>query len=291
MRRWLGALAVVVGIVAPMAAQDAPRHFLWSVRSEGGPPTYLVGSLHILTPDHYPLAPPIERAFETSTVLVEEVDLDDLGNPLTAMSLLGRALLTDGRTLDELVAPDTWRLVSARAEAVRLPLTAIRRMKPWMAALALTAPALAEAGFRAELGVDRHFFDRAKARDMERRALETVAFQLERLDQMPPEVQEGMLKAVIADLDTQLANVKAIAGAWATGDVRTLERMLLAAFLESPAMYERLLVDRNRTWLTPITTCVEKGERCFVVVGAAHLVGPHSVVALLEARGYRVEQH
>ena len=35
--------------------------------------------------------------------------------------------------------------------------------------------------------------------------------------------------------------------------------------------------------------CAKAGH-CFMVVGAAHLVGPESVVSVLEQRGYRIEQ-
>jgi len=35
---------------------------------------------------------------------------------------------------------------------------------------------------------------------------------------------------------------------------------------------------------------MQTNRSCFVVVGAAHLVGPDSVVALLQQRGYSVVQ-
>ncbi len=276
--------------VAAPEAQAPPKHFLWAVRQAGGPPTYLMGSLHVLTPDYYPLKPAIEKAFASSKVLIEEVDLDELTNPTLMMSVAGKAMFTDGRTLDQVIAPDLYKLVVARAEKAGLPAIAIQRMKPWMAAVALAAPALKDAGFNADLGVDKYFFDKAKTAGLERRGLETVSYQLDRFDQMPMPEQEAMLKALIADLDTQLSNVKTLADAWVAGESQTLERLLLAAFLESPAMYERLLVERNRNWVAPIEQCVQQKQACFVVVGAAHLVGPHSVVALLQKKGYSVEQ-
>ena len=55
------------------------------------------------------------------------------------------------------------------------------------------------------------------------------------------------------------------------------------------AVYETLLVGRNRRWVPQIEACLA-AQRCFVVVGAAHLVGPDSVVAMLKAKGYTVTQ-
>jgi uncharacterized protein len=290
MRRAFCAWLVVGVLTALPAAQTTRKHFMWAVRQAGAPPTYLVGSLHVLTPDFYPLATAFDDAFKASKVLIQEVDLDELTSPSTALALVGKAMLTDGRTLEELITPDLYKQVTARAEKAGIPVVALNRMKPWMAAVSLTAPALKTAGFDTNLGVDKHFFDRAKSTGMERRALETAAYQFDRLDQMTPGLQEAMLKSVIADLDTEVANVKTIARAWSLGEINTIERLLLAAVTETPELYERLLVERNRNWVAPVERCLKEGTACFVVVGAAHLVGPHSLVALLQAKGYSVEQ-
>lgn len=282
-------LAAALATAVPLA-QSAKKHFIWAVRQGGGPPTYLVGSLHVLTPEYYPLPAALDQPFATSKVLIEEVDLDELTSPMTAIALLGKAMYTDGKTLDQVISPALYKQVEARAEKAGIPVVAIQRMKPWMAAVSLTAPALKQAGFNAELGVDRYFFDKAKKAGLERRALETVSYQFDRLDQMSPGLQEAMLKSVLADLDTEIANVKTIAQAWSRGETATIERFMLGALMESPELYNRLLVDRNKNWIAPIEQCLQQKTQCFVVVGAAHLVGPHSVVALLKQKGYSVEQ-
>ena len=92
-----------------------------------------------------------------------------------------------------------------------------------------------------------------------------------------------MLRSVIADIDTQLSNVKTIADAWATrrhGDAREAPA---GDRCESPELYDRLLDERNRNWVAPVEACLKpKRTSCFVVVGAAHLVGPDSLVTLLQ---------
>jgi uncharacterized protein YbaP (TraB family) len=283
-------LAAVLATAVP-AAQTASKHFLWAVRHPGAPPTYLVGSLHVLTPEYYPLPSALEQAFAASKVLIEEVDLDELTNPMTALSLVGKAMLMDGKTLDQIISPALYKQVAVRAEKAGIPAIALERMKPWMAAVSLAAPVLKQAGFNTELGVDKHFFDKAKKAGLERRALETVAYQFDRLDQMSPALQEAMLESVLADLDTEISQVKTIAQAWSRGETSTIERLMLGALLESPELYQRLLVERNKNWVAPVEQCLQQKTPCFVVVGAAHLVGPHSLVALLKQKGYSVEQH
>jgi uncharacterized protein YbaP (TraB family) len=282
-------VAAAVAVAAP-EAQSPVRHFLWTVTSADAPPSFLMGSLHVLTPDYYPLRPRIEEAFAASKVLIQEVDIDEMSNPATVMGLVGKAMLTDGRTLDEVVPADLYAKVAARAEKAGVPLFALQRMKPWLAALSLTQPALQAAGFKAEHGIDKHFFDRAKSAGMARRALETVAFQFERLDQLSPAQQESLLRSTLDDLDNQIGNVKTIADAWSRGDVAIVEKLLLTSMTEAPDLYQRMLVERNAAWVAPVEDCVKQKSSCFVVVGAAHLVGPDSLVMMLRKKGYKVEQ-
>ena len=277
-------------LVADPSAQTSRKHFLWKVDGPNGAVAFLLGSLHVLTPDFYPLSPEIEKAYAASSTLVEEVDFDELSDPMLMMAALARAMLTDGRTLDQLIAPATFADVKQRAEKPGLPMPAIQRMKPWLAAITLMGPTLQAAGFRAELGVDRHFFDRAKAVGLKRVALETLAYQLDRFDELSPLLQEAMLKATLDDLDTQVEKVGELARVWAAGDTRGMEVLLLGAFLESPELYDRLLVERNRNWIPTLDTCLQQSQGCFVVVGAAHLVGPHGVPTLLKQKGYTVTQ-
>ena len=55
-------------------------------------------------------------------------------------------------------------------------------------------------------------------------------------------------------------------------------------------MYQRLLVERNRNWLPQIEALFARPRPAFVVVGAAHLVGPDGLIAMLKAKGARVDQ-
>lgn len=290
MRRSPALLAVLLSsLVAALPAQT-PKHFFWSVKDAKGAEAFLVGSLHVLTPDFYPLSPEIETAFEASKALVEEVNLDELNNPTSIIALASKAMFADGRTLEQVVSPVTFAEVKRRAEKAGLPLVALQRMKPWMAAVALTTPMLTAAGFDTELGVDRHFFTKAKAMGRQRWALESVAFQLDRFDQLSPALQEQMLTSTLADVDTQIANVKKVAAAWATGDTKTIEQVLLTELRELPELYQRLLVERNRNWMPQVEGCLNQNSGCFIVVGAAHLVGSEGLPALLTAKGYKVEQ-
>lgn len=265
-------------------------HFVWKVTKQTRTVAWLVGSVHVLTKDIYPLPAVFERAFVESQTLMEEVDLGAASEPATVLTLASKALLADGRTLSTLLDTETLARVETAAAAAGLPMVVVDRMKPWLAAMTLTMPALQRAGFDPRFGLDRHFYDRAKAASRPVRGLETAESQIAALDGLPMPVQIGMLKAVLSDVDTQVAAVADLVVAWRTGNVRALERLLLDEFRESPDVYQRLLVERNRAWIPQIAACTADAAPCFVVVGGAHLVGPDSVVAMLRQAGFTVEQ-
>ncbi len=288
--RALAAIVLVVLVSTPVLAQKAGNQFMWKVEGPGGSSAYLLGSLHVLTADSYPLHATINKAFAESKTLVEEVDIDEMSDPMMMMAALSKAMLTDGRTLDQVIAPELFAEVKARAEKAGLPMMAIQRMKPWLVAITLMAPTLQAAGFKPELGIDRHFFDRAKDSGMKRQALETMAFQIDQFDTLPPKLQEALLKSTIDDLDTQVSGVKDMAQAWTFGNVAAIEKLTLASLQEAPELYQRLLVERNLNWIPHVEACIKNNSGCFVVVGAAHLVGPDGLPTLLAKKGYKVTQ-
>jgi uncharacterized protein YbaP (TraB family) len=287
--RVIAAILALALASTPVVAQNTGRNFLWKVEGEGSS-AYLLGSLHVLTADFYPLSAAINKAFTESKTLVEEVDIDETSDPMVMMAALSKAMLTGGQTLDQVVAPETFAEVKKRAEQVGMPMMALQRMKPWLVAITLMAPTLQAAGFKPELGVDRHFFDRAKDSGMKRQALETMAYQIDRFDALSPKLQEELLKTTMEDLDKEVAGVKELAQAWTFGNVAEMERLTLLTMKEAPELYQRLLVERNNNWIPHVETCLKQKAGCFIVVGAAHLVGPDGLPALLTKKGYKVTQ-
>lgn len=285
------AAAAVLALLAPVQAQNAApkKHFLWKV--EGGKtPLYLLGSIHLLSSAYYPLPAAIDEAFESAGTLVEEVNLDEALSPASMALILSKAMLQDGKTLDQVLSKDSYARLAAYMKSAGMPLDRMRRFKPWMVSLTITTLEAQKAGFDPNFGVDKHFFDRAKKAGKTVKGLETAAYQIDRLDAMAEADQDDLVRKTLAEVETERANIKTMADAWASGDAPTLETLLLDSFKESPAVYERLLVERNRNWMPELETCLDAPRPCFVVVGAAHMVGPDGLVTLLRKKGLTVEQ-
>src|SRR5688572_17202298 len=131
----LAALLVALLQGAPLDAQS-PRNFLWKVSNAAGA-VYLVGSIHLLTKDYYPLSPALDAAFKDSDLLVEEADLGEMETPAAQFALLTRGMLPAGQSLDKVVSPATYALVVKRVNGLGLPIEPLKRFKPWMLAMTI----------------------------------------------------------------------------------------------------------------------------------------------------------
>ncbi len=288
-KRSLLCAALAFALVLVHASAAASRDFLWKVTGKTGV-VYLVGSVHLLTQDFYPLDPAFEQAFKESDLLVEETDLAELLAPQAQLQLLSRGMLPSSQSLDAVVSPGTFALVSRRADALGLPIDPLKRFKPWSLALMLAQLEWQKAGFDGELGLDRHFYDRAQHDGKRVQGLETAEFQIAQFDGISMEQQERLLVETLTDLDAEMASLSTLIRAWKAGDTPTVERIVLEDLKKDPQLYQRLLVARNRDWMPKIETLFNRTGRAFIVVGAAHVVGPDGLIAMLKAKGYQVEQ-
>jgi uncharacterized protein len=288
-------LIVAIGASALLSTSSAAqtpaagKHFLWTVRS-GSNVLYLAGSVHALGKDVYPLPAPFEKAFEASSTLIEEINLAEAESLSAAPLLLAKGMYGDGRTFDSAVSKETAALVTEKFKQTGLPFEMFRTMKPWMVMLMLTALEAQKMGLDAALGLDKYFYDKATAAKKPVVGLETAEFQIDRFDKMSEKLQEQMLLSTLNDLDSQGTELKGMIAAWQRGDTAGLEKTVLTSFKEYPEAYSSLIVDRNRAWIPHLEKCLSRPMPCFVVVGAAHMVGPDGLLNLLKLKGYKIEQ-
>ena len=284
--------AAAVAAAATVAAQSASaqgKSFLWKVQS-GTKVVYLAGSVHALSADVYPLSSAFERAFATSDTLVEEIDMAEAESLAIAPTILAKGMYLDGRRFDSVVSKDTAAMVTARLKDSGMPAEMFQAMKPWMVMLMVSALEAQKAGLDPSLGLDKHFYDRAKTAGKTIIGLETAESQIDRLDRMPDTLQEQLLRSSLSEMETTRNGLKEIVAGWRRGDHAGLEKTLLSDFKEYPAAYRSLIVERNQNWVPQIDACLARPKPCMVVVGAAHLVGPDGLLALMQRKGYHIEQ-
>jgi len=144
-------------------------------------------------------------------------------------------------------------------------------------------------GLEPEQGIDKHFFGLAKKAEKQIVPLETVDFQISVITEFTKEEGEAMMKATLKDLDNVKTELADMLKAWRTGDSASLDKMLNEAMTEAPAVYKRLVADRNRRWVPQIEKLLHANQDYFVVVGALHLVGDGGLLDLMRRDGYKAE--
>jgi uncharacterized protein len=291
--RLLVALGFVV-LAAPLAAQEsnsapAGLHSLWKVEGKSNT-VYLLGSVHVLKSENYPLPPVIENAYSNSAMVVFETDIAQLESMESQVKLLTKAMLPEGETLADQLSPEVYASLSNLLTAAGLPALVFEHLKPGMAATMLDTLELQKLGLDPKLGVDMHFNALARKQSKEIAALETVDFQIALITDLSKEEGELMVKSTIEESTHVKSEVNGLLKAWKTGDSAGLEKLLNDEIEKAPALYKRLLTDRNHRWMPKIQGWIEGDKPAIVIVGAGHLVGKEGVVELLRAAGLKVTQ-
>lgn len=250
----------------------------------------LLGSIHFLRPQDFPLPKTIMDAYREADVLVMELDLSNL-DPLEVQKTLQRLSIDSrGRNLETLLGTRTYREAQKLAAEIDVDLGAFRPYEPWFAALQITQLRLMQLGFDGSNGVDAYFTGQAVQDGKQIRGLETLEFQLGTMDALPLEAQREFLLQTLDDALEIEETMDDIIGAWKAGDTRKLQSELLEDLDEQPDLYDRILVQRNKNWAASILDLVDDSQDYLIVVGALHLVGEDSVLSLIEDDGYRTRQ-
>jgi uncharacterized protein YbaP (TraB family) len=260
---------------------------LWEV-TDGVNTIHLLGSIHLLREDAYPLDPVIYEAFDAAETVVFEVPLSEMMEQ--AGTLMARGMFPDGMTLDDVLSADLLEELERRSGELPIPLDAMRGMKPWYAALVLGTVALQRAGFQASMGVDMHFYERAVEAGKRIAGLETVRDQIDALDGLSTDAQLAYLRSTLDGLDSYVEQVDRATALWRRGDAEGLAALNREMMRENAELVERLLDARNRRWVPQIESLLHTGSPTLVIVGVGHLVGEGSVLALLDERGLHVRR-
>ena len=290
----IGVLLIVSLTGSLVSAQSAPSYsqksFLWKVQSSRST-IYLLGSIHFLKDDVYPLNQTIENAYESSDQLVVEADINQLGN-LDLKRLADRAFYKSGDHIEKHVSPETYRLVKKESASLGMPAELIGMQKPWLLALSFQAMQLMRLGYDPQHGVDYHFLARAqgKKRILE---LESLDDQLNLLSGFSDKEQEKFLLYTLKTLSSMDSQVGSMVRAWASGDAQAMESILSEASQLDASLAPivgKLFDERNIRMTSKIEGYLNSNGSYFVIVGAGHLVGKRGIVELLKNKGYGVEQ-
>jgi uncharacterized protein YbaP (TraB family) len=296
-RGWLQSLFIFILIffislwsVANVPAQQTTKkNFLWSLKS-GKATIYLLGSVHLLTSDSYPLDNNIEAAYRECKKVVFETDIGGMNTLAVQEKLMALGIYPEGQTLQQNLSAETYRLLGKKATDMGIPMDQLNRLKPWLCALTLDGIELMKMGFDPQYGVDVYFFEKAKKDGKEMLFLETPDFQIKLFAELNSKEGDAFLRQTLKELEIIETLFPDMVNAWKNGDATRFGAIMAISFKDLPEIYNRFIVQRNKAWISKIEDLIVRGDTALVVVGAGHFVGPDNLLQLLRGKGYAIEQ-
>lgn len=265
---------------APVPAGPA----LWKLADEDTT-IYLFGTVHALPSDVEWYDERIATAFEASDELVTEIAMDD--QLKLTQSLTGSGLLADGQNLRDMMTPEDRKEYEQAMIDLGLPPGALDPVEPWYAAMNLSILPLMQSGIDPASGVDMALTRAGAAKQKD--ALETIEEQVALFDNMPVAEQLTFLDATVEAVPEAAKKLRELIDLWVVGDAVGLAAKMNEG-LEDPALYQRLLIDRNANWTGWIEQRLNQPGTVFIAVGAGHLAGEGSVQEQLRKHGFTVER-
>ena len=268
----------------------AEKNFLWRVQSKRST-VYVLGSIHLLKKDVYPLSRTIEGAFEKSDVLAVEANVNDISR-LDIGKLMESAFYPVSDSLEKHVSGKTFSLIKEETARAGLPMELVYNQRPWFLGLTLESIELMKAGYDPNYGIDKYFLSKAEGRK-KISELESLDYQINLLAGLNDEEQELFLLYTLRELKILVQEVDKLVDAWKSGAVEKMESTITKSLAEDRrfyTIYDKLIYKRNRNMAQKIEGYLKTNGTYFVVVGAAHLLGDKGIIQLLKDRGYSVEQ-
>ncbi len=282
-RFWVLPLALLWSWGTPVRA-DTTLHSLWELHGKHNT-VYLLGSIHVLRPADYPLAPAVLQAYTNAKSLIMEINLSEMDSEQVQSEMLTSALLPSGKTLPDILGPRRYSHATSLAHEVGVELGTFDQFAPWFAAEAISQLQLMELGFQPQSGVEMYFLERARSDGKSIAGLETVHDQIALFQGLSTELQAEYLVSSLEQAHDLPKEVDDMVHAWQRGDTGWFESQIASELGRDPVLYQSMLTARNRKWIPKIEALLNEETNYLVIVGTGHLVGRNSVIDLLKKDG------
>ena len=255
---------------------------------------YIVGSIHQLAEDFYPLTRAFSYAYYDSQKIVMEVDPRIMASAKGKKYVNDVATFSNGMTLKKALTSKTYSLLKKNLKRLEIDIHDIQELKPWKIYLqGGTGDNKTAKGFRTHLGVESFFYQMANDSGKLTGGLETLREHYNVLDKLSLKDQDRILRKALTkslkDPKSEEHHFNNMITSWHQGNLEGLE-LMVKQLQSNPVLYDALLVRRNHNWIPHIEEFLTDTKNYFVVVGVAHLPGNDGLLNLLAQKGYELER-
>lgn len=256
---------------------------LWKISGNNlSEESYLYGTIHAVPEDKFVVSDDISNAFQSSSALALEIDLNMTIDQQIAMAK--EIIIPGGKTLKNYLNQEELQ----KFENYCLDTLAMKKskykkylmVKPFFVSSIILQEQLGKTK-----GYDQYFNDEAKKRGIPSSGLETIQYQLSTVNTISLEEQAEML---VSSLGSEMTEYNKMLDLYLANDLEGLNAIMETSEMSSETFTNNFLIQRNKNWIPEIEKLVQK-QKTFIAVGAAHLTGENGVVKLLQNAGYTVE--
>ena len=256
---------------------------------------YILGSIHLAKPEIYPLSSEIEKAYNSSDILVLELDPTSAQSAQTIQSsIVSLGMYPQGKTLRTELSSKTYMALKKYTANVGMPIEKMEKMRPWVVMLQLSVVEMMRLGYSPDLGIDQHFLNKTKQDNKPIIELETAQEQMALLAKDDKAFQDKLLFYTLKDMKKLEPMLDEMFHSWKTGNASSFDKMMSKSIDDDPSLieiYDDLITKRNYKMTKRVEGFLHTNKNYFVVVGSGHVVGSEGIVSLLEKEGYKVTQH
>ena len=269
---------------------------MWHVTSPDGQTMYLFGSIHVGTPDIYPLPDFVMDAFRRSDYLA--VEFNEITSGAEMMAAMPLFMYTDGRlAIDDMGEELHARAVAALGDyALFLDIFMPIMWYDALLSVALDRTDLGSGGqhrLEFEYGLDLFFIRQSWRHAMPILEVESVTSQMEMLAGLSMPLQIALLEAALDDLDYSPYDTLDLFELWKQGDEDALRELLShqghiytdELFAE---YWDAMMTQRDIHMTQMARNYMAEGRKVFFVVGLAHFLVDNGIIDLLTQYGYDV---
>ncbi|WP_414827911.1 TraB/GumN family protein [Alteromonas sp. H39] len=262
---------------------------VWKV-TDGENTMYLGGTLHILSPQDYPLPEEFKTAYSQSDALVFETDIAALSTPEFAQKSLQMLTYGEGASLKDDVSDKTLKQLEAHLAARGVPVDRFMNLRPALVGISLSMIEFQRLGLTSQ-GVDKYYYTLGMGDGKAMHFLESPEQQLTFISKMGEGNEDAYVSYAIEDVKRMPEMLGDLKDDWREGDMAGFFRLSMEDFAkEYPDIYDLLLTSRNNNWMPVLADLMATPETEFVLVGAMHIPGDTGLITQLKAKGYSVEQ-
>jgi uncharacterized protein YbaP (TraB family) len=277
-----------VAVTETLEASHAPveKALLWQISgNELQTPSYLFGTIHLIPAEDYFFPEEARQALYKSRGATFEINMENMFDMSSYVSLFGQAFMPDGLSLEDLLSDEDFALVQDHFSKLGIPFMFLHRLKPMFLSVFAEGD-LDMDGLQTGTvkSYEMEIFEMAKAAQKEIGGLETVEYQMSMFDSIPYRVQAEMLVESIKSTDVGGTEFNEMVAMYKAQDIQAMHDMMNTD--SQLNQYEdMLLTRRNQNWI-PEMQRIMTGQPTFFAVGAGHLGGENGVIALLRQEGY-----